>query len=363
MNQEKTIREPFLRVVKRAERSPRQVMLLRAEALVLSIIAGGVFILMLGHNPFEIYGTILSGAFRSKMAIQATVKIMIPLLISSLGVTLAFKMRFWNIGAEGQIIAGAICASYFALFHSGWNHWVLILVMFAAGVIGGGLWGLIPAIFKVKWGTNETLFTLMLNYIALHMVNFLRDGPWKDPGSQGFPKIARFDANAALDKVLGVQFGWIIALVLVALVYIYLKYTKQGYEISVVGESNHTAQYAGMKVKTIMLRTMFLSGAVAGVAGMVQATGSDITLTNAVAGGVGFTAIIVAWLGQLNPISITIISFLFSVLEKGSSVIQSTYGLSIDCADVLQAVILFFVLGCEFFIRYNFVMRKKGGAS
>ncbi|WP_368183050.1 ABC transporter permease, partial [Anaerotruncus rubiinfantis] len=301
MNQEKTIREPFLRVVKRAERSPRQVMLLRAEALVLSIIAGGVFILMLGHNPFEIYGTILSGAFRSKMAIQATVKIMIPLLISSLGVTLAFKMRFWNIGAEGQIIAGAICASYFALFHSGWNHWVLILVMFAAGVIGGGLWGLIPAIFKVKWGTNETLFTLMLNYIALHMVNFLRDGPWKDPGSQGFPKIARFDANAALDKVLGVQFGWIIALVLVALVYIYLKYTKQGYEISVVGESNHTAQYAGMKVKTIMLRTMFLSGAVAGVAGMVQATGSDITLTNAVAGGVGFTAIIVAWLGQLNP--------------------------------------------------------------
>ena len=363
MNQEKTIREPFLRVVKRAERSPRQVMLLRAEALVLSIIAGDVFILMLGHNPFEIYGTILSGAFRSKMAIQATVKIMIPLLISSLGVTLAFKMRFWNIGAEGQIIAGAICASYFALFHSGWNHWVLILVMFAAGVIGGGLWGLIPAIFKVKWGTNETLFTLMLNYIALHMVNFLRDGPWKDPGSQGFPKIARFDANAALDKVLGVQFGWIIALVLVALVYIYLKYTKQGYEISVVGESNHTAQYAGMKVKTIMLRTMFLSGAVAGVAGMVQATGSDITLTNAVAGGVGFTAIIVAWLGQLNPISITIISFLFSVLEKGSSVIQSTYGLSIDCADVLQAVILFFVLGCEFFIRYNFVMRKKGGAS
>jgi len=363
MNQEKTIREPFLRVVKRAERSPRQVMLLRAEALVLSIIAGGVFILMLGHNPFEIYGTILSGAFRSKMAIQATVKIMIPLLISSLGVTLAFKMRFWNIGAEGQIIAGAICASYFALFHSGWNHWVLILVMFAAGVIGGGLWGLIPAIFKVKWGTNETLFTLMLNYIALHMVNFLRDGPWKDPGSQGFPKIARFDANAALDKVLGVQFGWIIALVLVALVYIYLKYTKQGYEISVVGESNHTAQYAGMKVKTIMLRTMFLSGAVAGVAGMVQATGSDITLTNAVAGGVGFTAIIVAWLGQLNPISITIISFLFSVLEKGSSVIQSTHGLSIDCADVLQAVILFFVLGCEFFIRYNFVMRKKGGAS
>lgn len=178
-------REPLLRVVKRAEKPTRQIMLLRAEALVFALVAGGVFILLIGYNPFEIYGTILSGAFRSKMAIQATVKVMIPLLISSLGVTLAFKMKFWNIGAEGQIIAGAICASYFALYHSSWNHVLLVTVMFLAGIVGGGLWGLIPALFRVKWGTNETLFTLMLNYIALHVVNFLRDGPWKDPGSQG----------------------------------------------------------------------------------------------------------------------------------------------------------------------------------
>ncbi len=215
----------------------------------------------------------------------------------------------------------------------------------------------------MKWGTNETLFTLMLNYIALHVVNFLRDGPWKDPGSQGFPKIARFDKNAALDKLLGVQIGWVVALALAALVLFYLRSTKHGYEISVVGESSDTARYAGMDVKKIVLRTMFLSGAVCGIAGMVQATGSDITLTNAVAGGVGFTAIIVAWLSRLNPVTIVIVSFLFSVLEKGSSVVQSSFGLSTDCADVLQAVILFFVLGCEFFIRYGFVVRKKGGAA
>ncbi len=361
MNTQKLSHEPLIRVVKRTERPPRQVTLLRALALVLSILAGGLFILSLGYNPIEIYATILSGAFRSKIAIQGTVKIMIPLLISSLGVTLAFKMKFWNIGAEGQIIAGAIVASYFALYHSDWNHWVLIVVMFLAGVIGGGIWGLIPALCKMKWNTNETLFTLMLNYIALHIVDYLRDGPWKDPGSQGFPKIARFDANVMLDKVLGVQFGWIVALVLAALIYIYLRYTKQGYEISVVGESTETARYAGMNVRRIVLRTMFLSGAVCGIAGMVQATGSDITLTDAVAGGVGFTAIIVAWLSQLNPITITVVSFLFSVLEKGSSVVQSSYGLSTDCADVLQSIILFFVLGCEFFIRYRFVMRKKGG--
>lgn len=356
-------KEPLLRVIKRAEKSPRQSMLLRAQALVLSIVAGGVFILCIGYNPFEIYGTILSGAFRSVMAVQATIKFMIPLLIASLGVTLAFKMKFWNIGAEGQIIAGAICASYFALYHSTWNHAVLIIVMFCAGMIGGGLWGLIPAYFKIKYNTNETLFTLMLNYIALHVINFLRDGPWMDPASQGFRKIARFVPNASLDRVLGVQMGWVIALVLAAIILVYLRYTKQGYEISVVGESPATARYAGMNVKRIILRTMFLSGAVCGIGGMVQATGSDITLTNAVAGGVGFTAIIVAWLSRLNPITIIVVSFLFSVLGKGSSVVQSTFGLSTDCAAVLQGIILFFVLGCEFFIRYGFVLRKKGGES
>ena len=352
-------RDPFIRVIKRAEKNRKQVLLLRVQAIVLSLMAGGIFILCLGYNPLQIYGTILSGAFRSKMAIQATVKYAIPLTIASLGVTLAFKMRFWNIGAEGQIIVGAICASYFALFHAHWNHQVLVTAMFLAGLLGGGLWGLLPAIFKVRFNTNETLFTLMLNYIALHIVSYLRDGPWKDPGAAGFAKIARFDKNAALVKVFGVHIGWIIALLLVVIVYIYLSRSKQGYEISVVGESQETARYAGMNVKKIILRTMFLSGAVCGICGMVQATGSDITLTTAVAGGVGFTAIIVAWLSQLNPLVILMVSFMFSVLEKGSGVVQSPFGLSIDCADVLQGIILFFILGCEFFIRYAFLISKK----
>lgn len=355
------MKEPLIRVVKRKELDRRQAFILRFAAVVLAILAGGLFILCIGYNPFLIYKTIIDGAFRSAMAFQATIKIMIPLLISSLGVTLAFKMKFWNIGAEGQIIAGAIFASYFALFHANWNHAVLIIVMFLAGAVGGGLWGLIPAWFKTKYDTNETLFTLMLNYIALHVITYLREGPWRDPGSQGYSKIARFDKNAALDKVFGIQFGWIIALVLVVIVLIYLNYSKQGYEIGVVGESTETARYAGMNVKKIVLRTMFFSGAICGIGGMVQATGSDITLTTSVAGGVGFTAIIVAWLSRLNPAVILIVSFLFSVLEKGSSVVQSTYGLSTDCADVLQGIILFFILGCELFVRYGFVFRKKGG--
>ena len=356
------MKEPLIRVVKKAELGRKETLRLRLEALLLALVAGGLFILILGHNPFAIYATIISGALRSKMAIQATVKIAIPLLIASLGVTLAFKMRFWNIGAEGQIIMGGIFASYFALFHSGWNHWLLVIVMFLAGAVGGGLWGLIPAWFKTKYDTNETLFTLMLNYIALNVIVFLREGPWRDPGSQGYAKIARFDKNAALDKVFGIQFGWLIALALLAAAAVYLKRSKQGYEISVVGESQETARYAGMNVKKVVLRTMFLSGAVCGIGGMVQACGSDVTLTTAVAGGVGFTAIIVAWLAQLNPPVIFIVTMLFSILEKGSSVVQSSYGLSSDCADVLQGIILFFVLGCELFVRYKFVFRGKGGA-
>ena len=352
---------PFIRTVKISERSNRATINIRIAAFILALAAGGLFIYLIGYNPLEIYGTIISGAFRSKMAFQATVKFMIPLLMSSLGVTLAFKMKFWNIGAEGQIIFGAICASYFALFHSDWPHFILLIVMFAAGFIGGGLWGLIPAYFKSKFNTNETLFTLMLNYIALHIIDYLRDGPWKDPGSSGFPKIARFTANAQIDKVLGVQFGWIIAIILVFIVFVYIKYTKQGYEISVVGESKSTANYAGMNVKKIILRTMILSGGICGITGMIQAAGSDMTLASSVAGGVGFTAIIVSWLAYLNPFGILLVSFLFSVLEKGSSVMQSAYGLSTYSASVLQGIILFFILGCEFFIRYKFTLYRKGG--
>ncbi len=352
----------MMRIVKTKEKSAKEQFLLRLGAFVLALCAGGLFLLLLGNNPFAVYATILSGAFRSKMAVQATIKIMIPLLIAALGVTLSFKMKFWNIGGEGQLIMGGVFASYFALFHSDLPAFLLFPLMFLAGLLGGGIWALIPAFFKVRFGTNETLFTLMLNYIALYIVAWLQEGPWRDPAANGFPKIASFEKSAVLPKVFGVQVGWIIALVLVVLVFVYLRYTKQGYEISVVGESRPTATYAGMNVQRIILRTMFLSGAIAGIAGMVQATGSDRTLTVGIAGGVGFTAIIVAWLARLNPMSSLVIAFLFAVLEKGSSVIQSEFGLSTDCADVLQGIILFFVLGCEFFVRYKFVRDHKQAA-
>lgn len=357
----KTIaKEPFLRMKKRDNMSRKKALGIRLIAIVLAlIVCSFVIIAVTGQNPIQVYLGIIDGAVGSSRRVWVTIRETAILLLVAVGLTPAFRMKFWNIGAEGQIIAGAICASYFALFHADLPHFLLMIIMFAAGIIGGGLYGLIPAFFKAKFGTNETLFTLMLNYIALYVIVWLRDGAWADPESGGFPKIARFVSNAQLDKVGGIQVGWIIGLILTVIVFIYLKYTKHGYEISVVSESHATARYAGMNPKKIMLRTMFLSGAVCGIAGMVQATGSDMTLATSVAGGVGFTAIIVAWLAQLEPIAILIVSFLFAVLEKGSSVMQSTFGLSTYCADVLQGIILFFVLAGEFFIRYKFVVNGK----
>ena len=356
-------REPLFRVVKRAERSGKQMALFRLGAVLLSILAGGLFILAIGQSPVEVYGMILSGASRSKLAFQGTVKLTIPLCISALGVSLAFKMKFWNIGGEGQIIMGGIFATYFALWHPELPHGLLMVLCFAAGLIGGGLWGLIPALCKVKWDTNETLLTLMLNYIALYLVVYLQNGPWQDPSANGFPKIATFERNAHLGKVLGVQAGWIVMLVLVVLTWFYLKESKQGYEVAVVGESQDTARYAGIHVRRVILRTMFLSGAVAGICGMLQAVGTDNTLSTGIAGGIGFTAIIVAWLCNLNPYMILVVSFLFSVLEKGSGVVQSKLGVSSDSAAVLQGIILFFILAAEFFVRYSFVFRKKQKAA
>lgn len=353
--------EPFIRTIKRAELSKNRALALRLSALFLALIAGAIFILCIGNNPFAVYATMVKGAFRSKLAFQGTVKIMIPLVITSLGITLAFRMKFWNIGAEGQIIMGAVFASYFAIFHGNMPHWLLITVMIIAGMIGGGLTGLLPAYFKAKYNTNETLFTLMLNYIALNFVVFLREGPWADPTSLGYKKFAIFPAGARLDKVFGIHAGWIIAIIVLIVVFIYTKFIKQCYEVDVVGESQATASYAGMNVKRIILRTMFLSGAICGLVGMIEVSGNAGTMTEGVTRGVGFTAIIVAWLANLKPLSIFVIASLFSIMEKGSSVVESTFGVSEACADVLQGIILFFVIGCEFFVRYKFAVRKKGG--
>ncbi len=354
------LKEPAVRIVKRSSISPGRAWLIRLAAIVLAFAVGGLLILALGHNPIAVYKDMFTGALATKTSRIATVKIAIPLLGAALAIAPAFKMKFWNIGAEGQIMAGAIAASYFALFqYENMSRPMLILSMFLAGAVAGGIWALIPAVFKAKWGTNETLFTLMLNYIAIGIVKYLRMGPWQSPTSAGFPKIDMFDASARLPNVLGVNIGWIIVLVFTILMFIYMRYTKHGYEISVVGESARTAQYAGMNVARIIMRTIFISGAVAGIVGCLIVAGSSYTLTDSTAGGYGFTAITVAWLAKLNPFAMVIIAIFLAILEKGSNTIQTDFKIPASASEVLTGMILFFMLGCEFFINYRLIFRSK----
>lgn len=355
-------KEPLLRIVRRPGIPQGKAWMIRIAAILLALITGGILILALGHNPIQVYSEMGVGSLGSKTALIETIKIAIPLLITALAVSLSFRMQFWNIGAEGQILMGAIAATYFALFWvDALPSWLLLCMMAAAAAIAGAIWGGIPALFKAKWGTNETLFTLMLNYVALGIEKYLQNGPWKKSGT-GFPKIAMFEDAARLPKIFGIHIGWIIALLLVVIILVYLSRSKQGYEISVVGQSPRTAKYAGISVGKVIIRTMLLAGALAGIVGFLQVSGADYTLSEGTAGGVGFTAITVAWLAQLHPIVMVAVAGFIAVLEKGANRIQSSFGIPESAADVLIGIILFFMLGCEFFINYRIVFRRRKGA-
>ena len=355
MKEQKT---PLIRLAKRNGMPQKKMWVIRAASFVVAILRGAIIFLAIGRNPFAAYGTILSGSLGKATAIRQTVKIAIPLLGTALAIAPCFKMRFWNIGAEGQITAGAVGASYFALF---WADTlpapVLILVMALAGALFGGIWALIPAFFKARWGTNETLFTLMMNYIIIGIVRWLQGGPWEGrPGSQIIPM---FDKAAVLPKVFGVHCGWIIVLALTVLMFVYMKYTKHGYEITVIGESENTARYAGMNVGRIVMRTVFISGAISGLVGFIVASGANGTLYDGVAAGVGFTAITVAWLAQLNPFAMVGISALLAVLEKGADTLQTRMAVPASISDIITGIFLFCMLGCEFFINYRIIFRGK----
>ena len=331
---------------------------IQLTSILLAFIFASIFILMTKNNPVSVYLSMFQGAFSTGFRFRETIINAIPLLITALGISLAFKMKFWNIGAEGQIIMGAFGASYFALFHGDLPSIVLIPLMFLGGSVCGGLWALIPGIFRAHFKTNETIFTLLMNYIALNWITYLQYGPWKDPDAYGFPKIARFARGAVLPTVFGIHVGWIVGIILVGWIYYFLNYTKSGYETAVVGESENTAIYAGMNVKKVIMKTVLLSGAVCGITGVIQASAVARTLSVTISNGIGYTAIIVAWLSGLNPIIALITSVLFSAMVQGGNFIQLSHNIPSAVSDILQGTILFFVLGNQFFINYR-LQRSK----
>ncbi len=368
-------RQPLFHVVKRDHTGPGRQIAAYVAAVALALVVGAVLLLIQGVEPLTFYRQLLTmgipGSRYPWRSVENFIKLFVPLLITSMALALAFKMRFWNIGGEGQFIMGAFWAGFAAMkLGETLPQPLMVLVMALCGALGGGLYGVFVAALKVKWGTNETLLTLMLNYVALYFLQYFAETKtdWNfflDPGSAR-PKFAKFPGNAQMITIpigpFNLNLSLVIAAALCVLLYIYLNYTKRGYEIAVVGDSPNTARYAGMKVGKIVIRTIFLSAALIGLAGAFQVSSAGI-LSTSVTNDVGWTGIVVAWLAKLNTVGIVVASLLITVLQFGCQTASTTYP-SIDAnfANLLQGVILFIVLAADFFIRFKLVRTRKEAA-
>ena len=361
-------KEPFLQVSKRRNKAGWQErLLIRFIALILAlIVCGAVIVALVKMNPVDVYKAIWDGAMGSERRIWQTIRDTMILLCIAIGLAPAFKMKFWNIGAEGQILIGGACSAAVMIYAGDkMPTGLLLIVMFVASALGGMIWGMIPAVFKANWNTNETLFTLMMNYVATQVITYCIIF-WENPkGSNSVGTINSSTKGGWIPQLFGLDYGWnlVIVLALTVAMFIYLKYSKQGYEIAVVGESENTARYAGINVKRVILRTMALSGAICGIAGFIIVGGASHTISTSTAGGRGFTAIIVSWLSKFNTFVMILVSFFLVFMQKGAGQIASQFNLNENASDIITGIILFFILGCEFFINYKVGFRsgKKSG--
>ena len=354
---------PLFHIVKRGALPWYQAWGIRAAAIVLALLfCALVTSLTTGENPLQVYSTMIYGAVGTPRKIWILGQNIALLMCVSLAVTPAFQMRFWNIGGEGQVLAGALAAAACMICLSDkLPNGALIAVMAVSSIAAGAIWGLIPAIFKAKWNTNETLFTLMMNYVATQLVAYFVI-IWESPKGSGKVGIINQATELGWLPQIG-NYKYLLNIIIVAVLtvgmYIYLNYSKHGYEIAVVGESERTARYVGIKVEKVIVRTMLLSGAICGIAGLLLVGGTDHTISTTIAGGRGFTAVMVSWLAKFNPIFMILTSFLLVFLDRGAGEISTTFGLNHSFADILTGIILFFIIGSEFFITYKISFRRS----
>ena len=356
------MKEPLFHIVKRDSISWWKSWLIRLAAIAAALVLGSVVtVLLTGLNPLKVWGSLISGAVgtarRRWMLLQGTA----ILLCISLAVTPAFRMRFWNTGAEGQVLAGGMAAAACMILGGNLPGIILYPLIICSSILAGAVWGVIPAIFKAKWNTNETLFTLMMNYVAMKIVNYFSQ-LWAVPKGSGKIGVINSTTNAGwLPALFGQTYllNILIVAAITAFITIYMRYSKHGYEISVVGESENTARYIGINVKKVIIRTMILSGALCGVAGFLLVSGTDHTIAAETVGGQGFTAIMVSWIAKFDPVVMVVVSVLIVFLTRGASEISTTLGLNKSFSDILSGIIILFIIGCEFFINYRIIFRGK----
>ncbi len=324
-------------------------------AALLALVFCGIFFIATGRDPLAVYEAMFGGALGSAYGISETFVKMIPLALCGLGVAVAFRMQLWNIGAEGQFYMGAVAATWVPLHFPQLPAYLMLPLMIILGFLGGGLWGLLAGWLKAKWLVSELISTLMMNYIAILWCDFLVYGSWKDPKGLNFPLTAAFPPAAQL-PTLGdtrVHFGLVFVFILAAVLYVVFKKSKWGYETLVIGSNPTAARYVGINIKRQILLVTFISGAIAGFAGMVEVSGIVGKLQPGISPGYGYTAIIVAWLGRLHPVGILAVAFIFAIIQVGGFMIQ-TMGIPSATATMLQGAILFFVVGSDILTKYEF---------
>ena len=356
---QKRMIEPFFHIAKRGALVWWKAWLIRIMSVLAAlVVCGFVTRSLTGLDPIKVYKTMYIGAFGRSRLVWGLWQEVAMLLCVSVAVTPAFKMRFWNIGAEGQVLIGGLASAACVIIWGGKiPDGVLIPIMLTASVAAGAIWAYIPAIFKANWNTNETLFTLMMNYIATQLVAYYTL-VWSMPKGSGAPRMLKF---GQLPKIGGQAYllNIIVVAVITAFMYIYLKYSKHGYEISVVGGSENTARYIGINVKKVIKRTMILSGAICGLAGLLLVAGTDHSLKPETAGGRGFTAIMVSWLAKFNPIFMVFTAFLLVFLSRGAAEISKQFRLNSSFSDIITGIIIFFIIGSEFFINYKIMLSSR----
>ena len=353
----------MVHISKRKDMPVAQSLAIRFGSILLALVVCGIVTMLLtGLNPISVYGTMFKGAFGSARKIWIFLQDVALLLCVSLALTPAFRMKFWNLGGEGQILIGGLAAATcMILFGDKIPNAALIALMIVASLGAGALWAFVPAVFKARWNTNETLFTLMMNYVATQLVAYFVI-VWEVPKGSGKIGIINQSTQAGWLPQIG-SYKYLLNILLVAILtvamYVYLKYSKHGYEISVVGESVSTARYVGIKVDKVIMRTLLLSGAICGFAGLLLVGGTDHTITTTIAGGRGFTAVMVAWLAKFNPLVMIASSFLLVFMDSGAGEISMAFGLNQSFGDILTGIILFFIIGSEFFVTYQVKFQKK----
>lgn len=359
----KTEREPLFRIVKRDNMPKWQAWIIRAAAVIIALLISAVVsaILTDGASFGYFFKNLFDGVFGTERRVLIFFQNTAILLCIALAVTPAFKMRFWNIGAEGQVLIGGLaCVACIQYLGGKVDNSLLLLIMAACSIAAGIVWAVIPALFKARWKTNETLFTLMMNYVAMQLVAcciFV----WVPSGSGvlGDLKYGAFPKIGGYSYILNI----IIVALLVIVMFIYFRFSKHGYELSVVGESENTAKYIGINVKKVIIRTMVLSGALCGVAGLLLVAGTDNSLAVNTVGGRGFTAILVSWLGKFNPLTMSFTSMLYVFIDQGAKQVATNFEMGSSFSSIITGIFFFLVIGCEFFINYQVKFRsfkKKG---